>query len=167
MTLIHAFELLENPPDKFGDAMAVFGNDSTLRSWVFQLLSNDGDVTQFDGEQVEWSDLRDELATASLFDFGGKRTILLRNADKFVSKYRPEIEKHLAKSNTASRFVLELDSLASNTRVYKSLLKQHALVDCRIEEGRKGTTPSLAKRRTFLIGFVAPRHSTKLTPGRG
>ena len=126
MTLIHAFELLDNPPDKFADAMAVFGNDSTLRSWVFQLLSNDGDVTQFDGEQVEWSDLHDELATASLFDFGGKRTILLRNADKFVSRCRPQIEKQLAKSNTPSRFVMELDSLATNTRVYKTLLKQHA-----------------------------------------
>jgi DNA polymerase-3 subunit delta len=163
MTLIHAFEMLENPPEKFADAMAVFGNDSTLRSWVFQLLSNDGDVTQFDGEQVEWSDLRDELATASLFDFGGKRTILLRNADKFVSNWRPQIEKHLAKSTTASRFVLELDSLASNTRVYKALLKQHALVDCRIEDGKKGSIPSIAKRRSFLMGYVAKRHSTKLT----
>ena len=163
MTLIHAFELLDNPPDKFADAMAVFGNDSTLRSWVFQLLSNDGDVTQFDGEQVEWSDLHDELATASLFDFGGKRTILLRNADKFVSRCRPQIEKQLAKSNTPSRFVMELDSLAANTRVYKTLLKQHALVDCRIEDGKKGPSPSFAKRRSFLTGYVAKRHSVKMT----
>ena len=163
MTLIHAFELLESPPDKFADAIAVFGNDSTLRSWVFQLLSNQGDLTQFDGEQAKWSDLRDELATASLFDFGGKRTILLRNADKFLSDCRPQVEQHLAKSTTASRFVLELYSLASNTRVYKALLKQHALVDCRISAGNKGPNPSLAKRRAFLMGYVAKRHSTKLT----
>ena len=77
MTLIHAFELLESPPEKFADAIAVFGNDTTLRSWVFQLLSNQGDVTQFDGEQAKWSDLRDELATASLFDFGGSSVALL------------------------------------------------------------------------------------------
>ena len=163
MTLIHAFELLESPPDTFADAIAVFGNDSTLRSWVFQLLSNQGDLTQFDGEQAKWSDLRDELATASLFDFGGKRTILLRNADKFLSDCRPQIEQHLAKTTTASRFVLELDSLASNTRVYKALLKHHALVDCRISYGNKGLNPSLAKRRSFLMGYVAKRHSTKLT----
>ena len=163
MTLIHAFELLEKPPSSFADAMAVFGNDTSLRSWVFQLLSNAGDVTQFDGEQVDWSDLRDELATASLFDFGGKRTILLRNADKFVSSNRQQIEKHLAKSTTASRFVLELDSLASNTRIYKTLLNQHALVDCRVDDSNKGSSPSVAKRRSFLMGYVARRHSTKLS----
>ena len=50
MTLIHAFELLENPPEKVADAIGVFGSDTTLRTWVFQLLSSDGDVSQFDGD---------------------------------------------------------------------------------------------------------------------
>ena len=160
MTLNHAFELLENPPEKVADAIGVFGSDATLRTWVFQQLSSDGDVSQFDGDNTKWSDLRDELATASLFDFGGKRTILVRQAESFVREFRTEIECHLSKSGAASRFVLDLDSLASNTRIYKSLLKEHALVDCRSD--KKECSP--AKRRSFLMGYVAARHRTRLTP---
>ena len=162
MTLIHAFELLENPPEKVADVIGVFGSDTTLRTWVFQLLSSDGDVSQFDGDTTSWFDLRDELATASLFDFGGKRTILVRNADKFVSDFRTQIEDYLAISGGASRFVLDLDSLAANTRVYKLLLKQHSLVDCRAT-GSKESSP--ARRRSFLMGYVAARHRARLTQG--
>ena len=164
MTLIHAFELLAKPPEKVADVVALFGGDTTLRAWALQLLSADGDVTQFEGESTKWSDLRDDLATASLFDLGGKRTIVVRSADKFVSDHRPEIEKYLAKPGSASRLVLELDSLASNTRVYKSLLKDHALVACGSETNSKlGVTA--ATRRKFLTGYVAAKHNVKLTSG--
>ena len=104
MTRIHAFELLSDPPEDVADVVALFGNDATLRCWVLQTLSGQADVTQFEGESARWSDLRDELATASLFDMGGKRTIVVRSADKFLSEHRPEIEKYIAKPATASRW---------------------------------------------------------------
>ena len=115
----------------------VFGSDATLRSWAIQELTQQGDVTQFDGESTKWTDLRDDLATASLFDMGGKRTIVVRNADKFVSAYRPELEKHAAKPGTASRFILELSSLASNTRLYKAIAKDHMVVACSSSTDKK------------------------------
>ncbi len=161
MTLIHAFELLSKPPTDVPDVVTVFGNDATLRSWVLQTLSADGDVTQFDGESTRWSDLRDDLATASLFDMDGKRTIAVRGADKFVSNHRPEIEKYIAKPGAASRLMIELDSLASNTRVYKGLVKDHLLVACGSSTDKKlGVTA--ASRRKFLTGFVAARHDASL-----
>ena len=121
MSVVHAFELLVDPPAEPPAVMALFGSDTTLRSWSIRALTQDGDVTQYDGETTRWSDLRDELATASLFDMGGKRTIVVRDADKFVSDHRPEIEKYIADPGTAARFLLDLGSLASNTRVYKGL----------------------------------------------
>lgn len=161
MTLIHAFELLASPPKKVPDIVGLFGNDATLRAWTLQLLSSDGDVTQFEGENTRWSDLRDDLATASLFDVGGKRTIVVRGADKFVSEHRPEIEKYLAKPGSASRLILELDSLASNTRIYKGLLKDHALVACgSANDAKIGVTA--ATRRKFLTDYVAARHNAQL-----
>ncbi|MGI9470386.1 MAG: DNA polymerase III subunit delta [Rubripirellula sp.] len=164
MTLVHAFELLPNPPDRVPDVVGVFGGDTTLRAWALQLLSADGDVTQFEGESTAWSDLRDDLATASLFDLEGKRTIVVRGADKFVSEHRGEIEKYLAKPGSASRFILELDSLASNTRIYKRLLKDHALVACgSATDSKLGVTA--ATRRKFLTGYVAGLHNAKLTAG--
>jgi DNA polymerase-3 subunit delta len=164
MTLIHAFELLAEAPNDVPDVVALFGNDATLRSWVLQSLSAAGDVTQFDGEATRWSDLRDDLATASLFDLEGKRTIVVRGADKFVSEHRPEIEKYIAKPGTASRLILELDSLAANTRVYKNLLKDHLLIACGSSTDTKlGVTA--ASRRKFLTGYVAARHDTSLAKG--
>ncbi|MFK8111504.1 MAG: DNA polymerase III subunit delta [Rubripirellula sp.] len=164
MTLNHAFELLPSPPANVPDVVALFGSDSTLKSWVLQMLPGDGDVTQFEGDSTRWADLRDDLATASLFDMDGKRTIIVRSADKFLSAHRPEIEKFIAKPSGATRLVLELDSLASNTRVYKSLLKDHMLVACgAATDSKLGVTA--ATRRKFLTVYVAKRHQTKLAKG--
>jgi DNA polymerase-3 subunit delta len=129
---------------------------------VLQSLAADGDVTQFEGESARWSDLRDDLATASLFDMGGKRTIVVRGADKFLSEHRPEIEKYIAKPGAASRLVLELETLAANTRVYKGLQKDHLLVACGTSTDAKlGVTA--ASRRGFLASYVAARHKVSIS----
>ncbi len=164
MPLQHAYSWLTESHAALPDVAAVSGNDSTLRSWVIGQIRGHGDVTQFDGDSVRWSDLKDDLLTASLFDMGDKRTIVVRGADKFLSAHRPEIEGYLAKPASANRFVLELDSLASNTKVYKTILKDHLLVACGSAPDKKfGTTA--ATRRKFLTTFVATRHGSKLTAG--
>ena len=162
MSLIHAFQLLPDPPDDVPDVVVLFGSDTTLRSWSISSLTSRGDVTQVDGEATRWSDLRDDLATASLFDMGDKRTIVVRDADKFVKKYRPEIESFIAKPSGAARLILELDTLASNTRIYRAASKDYMLVNCGSSTvGKSG--PTAASRRKFLTGYVAKRHGTKLS----
>jgi DNA polymerase-3 subunit delta len=139
----------------------LFGSDATLRSWSLLALTSRGDVTQVDGDTSRWSDLRDDLATASLFDMGDKRTIIVRGADKFVSNHRPEVESFIAKPSRAARLILELDSLASNTRIYKALSKDQMLVACgSATDSKSGVTA--ATRRKFLTGYVAKQHETKL-----
>ncbi len=167
MTLIHAFELLparaqtERPSDDVPDVVALFGADTTLRSWSLQSLSEQGDMTQVDGDTARWADLRDDLATASLFDMGSKRTIVVRGADKFVSNHRTEVEAFIAKPSGAARLMLELDSLASNTRIYKGIKQDHLLVACgSTTDAKAGVTA--ASRRKFLTGYVANRHGAKL-----
>ncbi len=87
--MIHAFDFLTNPPTQPPDVVAVFGSDVTLRSWALHQVASDGDVMQVEGDATKWSDLKDELATASLFDFGeSKRTIMVRGADPFLSEHR-------------------------------------------------------------------------------
>ena len=162
MTILHAFEMLPKPPSEPPSVAAVFGHDAALRIWALESLSSGGDVTSFDGETVRWSDLRDELATASLFDFGNKRTIIVRDADKFVSNHRPELERYLTNPSDANRFLLELTTLASNTKVYKAIDKDHLLVSCSSGTDSK-LKVSAATRRKFLCGYVADRHKTALT----
>ncbi|TWT98844.1 DNA polymerase III subunit delta [Neorhodopirellula pilleata] len=164
----HAFEYIsEASPTTAGERVAIlYGNDSTLRRWSMDTLIGQSDWSQFDGETTKWSDLRDDLATASLFDFdaGDKRTLVIRSADKFVSNHRPEIEKYVAAPGDSARLVLELDSLATNTRLYKAADKDHLLVACgNATDAKLGV--SAATRRKFLTGYVAKRHQTNLTAG--
>ncbi|TWT75056.1 DNA polymerase III subunit delta [Allorhodopirellula solitaria] len=168
MSKQHAFEYLAGTtPTQAGDSLAIiYGNDATLRRWAIEKLVGDGDWTQFDGDATRWSDLRDDLATASLFDFdaGDKRTVAVRSADKFVSNHRNELEKYVAAPGDSTRFVIELDSLASNTRLYKAADKNHLLVACgNATDTKQGVTA--ATRRTFLTGYLASRHRVKLAAG--
>ncbi|SMP54374.1 DNA polymerase III, delta subunit [Neorhodopirellula lusitana] len=164
----HAFEYIsQTTPTSAGNSIAVlYGNDSTLRRWALDTLVAGGDWAQFEGETTKWSDLRDDLATASLFDFdaGDKRTLVIRSADKFVTANRTELEKYVAAPGDAARLVLELDSLATNTRLYKATDKHHLLVACgNATDTKVGVTA--ATRRKFLTGHVASRHQTKLSAG--
>ena len=163
--MIHAFEFLTSPPTQPPDVVAVFGSDVTLRAWALHQVASDGDVMQVEGDATKWSDLKDELATASLFDFGeSKRTIMVRGADPFLSEHRSELEKYVAKPGTASRLVLELDSLAANTRLYKALEKDQLLVGCHSgTDAKRGVTPAM--RQKFICGYPASRHQSKLTKG--
>lgn len=164
MAKTHAFEFLtSSSPDAPVDFLVagLFGADNTLMSWSASVLTGAADVTDVDGTSARWSDINDELSTASLFDMGEKRSVVIRGADKFVSSHRSEIEGYLAKPGTAARLILQFDSLASNTKVYKALDKSHLLVCCSGETGQK-TGATAATRRKFLTGYVASRHQVKL-----
>ncbi|MCA9136373.1 MAG: DNA polymerase III subunit delta [Planctomycetales bacterium] len=165
MSKTHAFEFLTGCSSSDGPVdflvAGLFGSDSTLMCWSTLALTGAADVTDFDGAVARWKDVNDELSTASLFDMGEKRSVVVRDADKFVSANRSEIEDYLAKPGTAVRLILQFDSLASNTKVYKSLEKSHLLVCCSGETGQK-TGATAATRRKFLTGYVAPRHQAKL-----
>lgn len=164
MARAHAFEWLLEPSAEqtIGDVVVLAGNDAVLRKWCIDRVVGGGDWNSVDGDAVQWSDLQDDLATASLFDFDdGKRTLVIRRADKFVSSNRAAVESYLAAPGSTVRFVLELQSLASNTRLYKAVVQDHLFVHCgNANDAKQGVTA--AKRRQFLTKFVAPRHQAKL-----
>jgi DNA polymerase-3 subunit delta len=167
MTMMHAFDLLSGSTLQVPDVVALFGSDATLRSWVLHALMQDGDSMQVEGANIKWADLKDELSTASLFDFGdsqSKRAIVIRSADAFLKDHRESLEKYVADPGSASRLVLECDSLPSNTKLYKALAKDQLLVDCFGEvDAKRGLTR--AKRLQFLCDYIAPRYQCKLTQG--
>ncbi|WP_417735641.1 DNA polymerase III subunit delta [Rosistilla oblonga] len=174
MPLLNAFDLLTAANDSPPSAVTVlFGDDPMLRSWTLRkLLGLDAaeedrpDSIDLDGELAEWKDVRDELQTGSLFSMGQPRSIVVRDADKFVSKYRAELEAYVAKPSSAGLLLLELKSFPGNTRLYKAINKTHLLVQCAIPTGSgRSTKPDLNKLKSFLCGFVAARHQCKLQKG--
>ncbi|MDA8698218.1 DNA polymerase III subunit delta [Rhodopirellula sp.] len=181
MATIHAFEFLAQANDNLPDVVAIFGSDASLRSWVLQRLTQSGDSMQVNGDSARWSDLKDELSTASLFDFGeGKKTIVIRGADDFLSakrsddgtqdssiaknNNRAELEAYVAKPVSATRLILEFESLATNTRLYRFIDEQHLSINCYATIDKKRGVTSLS-RQNFIAGFLANRHQVKVTKG--
>ena len=167
MSLENAFSVLTGSLSTDAAVVALFGDDSTLSFWVKQQLlgtePDQSDSVEIDGEQAEWKDLRDELQTGSLFSFGEPRWIVVRDADKFVSKYRTELEDYVAKPSTAGRLLLDLTSFPGNTRLYKAINKEHFLVQCSVPQGKgRSTKTDLGALRQFLCDYVAPRHRCQL-----
>lgn len=166
--MIHSFEFLA--ADKLAplpSVVIVVGNDSTLRSWSIQRLMADADVTVMDGETLRWIDLSGELSTASLFSAGERQTVVVRAGDKVVKDYRTELENYVAKPSDASRLVLELESLPSNTRLYKAAEATQCVIQCSapsISQGRN-TFPDTPKIRKFLVSCIAPKYQTQLSDG--
>ncbi|MEM9366013.1 MAG: DNA polymerase III subunit delta [Planctomycetota bacterium] len=165
MPRTNAFAFLTaSEPHQAHAVTAVVGNDGTLRRWVIESLVGQADWTQFDGTTAAWSDLSDDLSTASLFDMGTDETRVLavRSGDPFVSSHRAKLEEYLASPGTTCRLVLELDSLPGNTRLAKAIDKHFQWVHCSGSiESKAGVTA--ASRRKFLTQYVASRHQTKLT----
>lgn len=167
MALIHAFEFLMAPPAGVPPVVIAFGSDDGLRGWVISQLNQGSDVTEIDGELARWADMRDDLATASLFSFGERRTVVVRDGDKLVKDYRAEFEAYVSSPSDASCLVLELETMPSNTRLYKIAMTDQLLVQCTspVLGGGRSTRPDLTKLRSFITGYLAPRHRTKMTNG--
>ena len=89
------------------------------------LGGDDGDFSlkTFEGRNTPFRDVHEELSTLAMFG-GGKRLVVVEDADEFVTRYRPQLEDYVARpSRSSGVLVLDLDSLPSNTRLLQ--------VDCR------------------------------------
>ncbi len=165
MPLLHAFDFLTKTPEPLPPVVIAAGNDSTLRGWVVLSLSQNADTSMLDGDTARWIDLKDELSTASLFSAGERQTVVVRNGDGLVKDHRAELEQHAASPGDASRLILELEQLASNTRLYKAVEKDHLLIQCSAPTTASGKATDTTKIRKFLVGHLAPKYQTKLTDG--
>lgn len=169
-TTRHVFDYLESP-DPPGQIVAVFGDDSFLKRLALDrlraLLIPDEDVplNQFEGESASWSDVRDALRMESLFQPGGTRVVVVREADPFVKSQRQRLEEYVARPDPRSVLILEVGAWASNTRLYK-LVDQHGLqIECRAPQIAQGRNKVADERRIieWLIRWAKQGHRTTLT----
>jgi DNA polymerase-3 subunit delta len=129
-----AFDFLErNDTAELPPVVACFGPDDFLRHKSFQHAMEIGQVDAstvrtFEGDESPWCDVHDELATRSLFDLAGRRVARLRNADPFVTKHRESLERWVEKPSPGATLLLDLQTLAANTNLYKKIKKNGWLV---------------------------------------
>lgn len=130
----NAFEFLErkgpvDPPA----VVACFGPDDFLRRrclrHAIELSGLDeSTIRTFEGDETQWRDVHDELATRSLFELDGRRAARVRNGDSFVTRNRDALERWVAKPVDGALLLLDLRSLPSNTNLYKGIRKVGWLV---------------------------------------
>jgi DNA polymerase III subunit delta len=141
---------------------AVFGNELFLRRQTILALRTaalggedaDFSVATFEGRGTLFRDVHEVLSTVAMF--GGGRLAVVENADDFVSEYRPQLEDYVAKPSRSGVLVLDLDSLPSNTRLYKSIAASGLLID--------SNAPTPARLSKWLADWGEQHHQILLSP---
>jgi DNA polymerase-3 subunit delta len=84
-----------------------------------------------DGERAELSDVLDELRSFAMFGGGdGKKLVVVRDADEFISRFREQLEDYVSNPSTSATLVLRVSSLPKGQRIYKAIAKTGAIEPC-------------------------------------
>ena len=168
--VIHAFEFMGNAAaTPIPSVIACFGSDDFLRRIAIQHVVEvskiqPDTIRQFDGDEGAWRDVHDELATRSLFDEAGVRMGIVRGADKFVTKHREALERWTETPAADSCLVLELQSLAASTKLYKLIAKLGLLVGCTPpQKSSWGNPPDEKAMQKWIVAWAKSKHDLQLT----
>ncbi len=126
-SVIQALEFLDKSTATIPAVCAVFGDEAFLKRETleqvrhFVLGEEDADfsLTEFDGDDAEAHEVFDCLSTVALFGTG-RRLVMVRKADDFVSRNRGALESYVAHPKASGVLVLEVDSWPANTKLAKS-----------------------------------------------
>ena len=140
---------------------ALFGDESFLRRQAILCLrtavlgGDDGDfsLSTFEGRGTLFRDVHEVLSTVAMFG-GGKRLAVVEDADDFVTRYRTLLEDYVARPSRSGVLALDLDSLPSNTRLYKSIAASGLLIDC--------NAPSPVRLCKWLVEWARQHHHVQL-----
>ena len=141
---LHAIDYLAQPEKHPPQPVCVaFGDELFLRRQVLlkvreaALKGEEGDfsLTNFEGRTALFRDVVEELTTVAMF--GGRRLVVVEEADEFVTRYREQLEDYVGRPSRSSIFVLDVKSWPSNTRLYKAIAAQGLSIDCVAPTGAK------------------------------
>lgn len=160
MPSIHAVDYLKSPHAADFSVRVAFGDQAffqrlVLKSWRDESSAQDFDFshTVFAGPAADAAAVFDALSTRSLFA-SGRQLVLIEDADSFVSKNRPALEKYAASPSRSSVLALAVKTWPSNTRLAKMVAEKGLAVDC-------GAPPS-AKLLAWLKSWAQSEHQCKL-----
>lgn len=156
---MHATEFLKSPPQTIPGVIALTGEERSLKLSVLDSicksqLTDDETPTKFAGKDVDIQTVRSELLTVPMW--GGKRVIVIEDANDFVTDNRPALEAYTNKPAKKSLLILDVKSFPSNTKLYKLVNSAGLVVDC---SALKGTALN-----RWLQDSLKNIHGKTLTP---
>ena len=164
-------EILKPSAEKksIGKMGVVFGDDAFLRRralrWLIEQTGVHSEwVHYFDGDSADWVDVNDEVSTVSLFDQDEKKIVVVRNAAKFITNNRAQLEKWLDKSKSDSILVLETTTWLATTKLAKAVAEVGLAVRGSVPKLKEwGEPPDLNLVEKWLIVNAAKSHQLRLT----
>lgn len=131
---MHATELLDAVPSELSPVIALVGDERSLKTSVTNALlqvslpGEDDAPTRYSGQDVDMRTVRDELLTRSMW--GDRRVVVIEDASDFVTANRPALEKYCEKPGKKSVLILDVKTLAKNTKLYKIISRNGLIVEC-------------------------------------
>ncbi len=111
---------------------ALVGDDVFLQlqelARILAQMPADVQRTDFDGDSAQLAEILDELRSFAMF--GGGKLVTVRNADKFLTSFRSQLEEYVASPSDSGVLVLRLSSLPGNQRIHKLIAKHGQVVSC-------------------------------------
>jgi len=167
MAKLNVLDFLESSKaDELRPWIVLYGGESFLERQALrriqELFFGDRDFhdTRFD-DTAEWRDVRDELATRSLFDGGEPRMVVLTDADKFVTRNRDSLEDDVTSGRKKGVLVLTVQTGQSNTRLAKALTKSGLAVECKPPS--KGKSTDIKRIQQWLRNRAKQTHGIQLS----
>jgi DNA polymerase-3 subunit delta len=84
--------------------------------------------SRFPGESADLKAVLDELATVSMW--GGRRLVVVEDADPFVTNHRAALERYVAKPSKGGVLVLDVKSWPKTTKLAKAVGSSGLELDC-------------------------------------
>jgi DNA polymerase-3 subunit delta len=106
---------------------------------VVAMAGEDAQRVDVEGPQATPGEVFDELRSPAMF--GGRRVVVVREADAFVSNHRASLEDYLKTPAPENVLVLRCGTLPKNQNVYKLAAKAGEVIDCQPPKG----LPAVAK----------------------
>jgi DNA polymerase-3 subunit delta len=160
--VVHALDYLADPASyAVGGMCALYGDEAFLKAESLVALrrhvlaGEDADfaLNTFAGRDVQLRDVLDALATVPLFG-GGRRLVVVEDADGFVSQYRGELEDCVAKPAHDAVLVLEVKTWPSNTRLAKAVAEAGLAIEC--------APPKERQLKAWLVQRAKTVHQVRL-----
>jgi DNA polymerase III subunit delta len=154
------FAFLDKPPKDVSQPVYVLTGEEDflkrqVRTILLERLLGDADpafaVASYPGDQADWPAVRNELDTLPFLS--PRRVVVIEQADPFVTKFRPALEKYVAAPASKGVLILEVKSWPRTTRLAKAL-PDEATVEC--------NAPAPARLPGWCIAWAKKRHGKAL-----
>ena len=91
-------------------------------------LPKDAQRIDVEGERAELAEVLDELRSFAMF--GGRKVVVVRDADEFITRFRQPLEEYVAAPSDSATLVLRVASLPGNQRIHKAIARVGKVEDC-------------------------------------